>query len=33
MPEVHDIAILGGGIVGVSLMYFLDGARSTIMLE
>jgi len=32
-PEVHDIAILGGGIVGASLMYFLDGARSTILLE
>lgn len=33
MPEIHDIAILGGGIVGASLLYFLGGARSAVLLE
>jgi len=33
MTEVHDIAVVGGGIVGASLLHFLDGARSVILLE
>lgn len=33
MSEVYDIAILGGGIVGASVLHFLDGARSAILLE
>ncbi|MAO28354.1 MAG: glycerol-3-phosphate dehydrogenase [Roseovarius sp.] len=33
MTEIHDIAVVGGGIVGASLLHFLDGARSVILLE
>lgn len=33
MPEIHDIAIIGGGIAGASLAYFLDGRRSVVLLE
>ncbi|MBO9451271.1 FAD-binding oxidoreductase [Tropicibacter sp. R16_0] len=33
MSEVHDIAIIGGGITGASLAYFLQGRRSVVLLE
>jgi D-arginine dehydrogenase len=31
--ERYDIAILGGGIAGLSLAYFLEGRRSVVVLE
>ncbi|MES0826458.1 NAD(P)/FAD-dependent oxidoreductase [Ruegeria sp. SCP11] len=33
MAEIHDIAIVGGGITGASVAYFLDGQRSVALLE
>ncbi|WP_424830113.1 NAD(P)/FAD-dependent oxidoreductase [Ruegeria sp.] len=33
MPEIFDIAIIGGGIAGASAAYFLNGQRSVILLE
>ncbi len=33
MSSVYDIAIIGGGIVGASLAYALDGRRSVVILE
>ncbi|SPJ30965.1 NAD(P)/FAD-dependent oxidoreductase [Falsiruegeria mediterranea] len=33
MSEVHDIAIIGGGITGAALAYFLQGRRSVVLLE
>lgn len=33
MPELHDIAILGGGIAGASALHFLGGVRDAILLE
>ena len=33
MPEIHDIAIIGGGITGASVAYFLQGQRSVVLLE
>jgi len=31
--QVYDIAIIGGGIAGLSLAYFLGGKRSVVVLE
>ncbi|MFQ8433089.1 NAD(P)/FAD-dependent oxidoreductase [Amaricoccus sp. W119] len=33
MTEIHDIAIIGGGITGASVAHFLDGRRSVVLLE
>ena len=33
MPEIFDIAVIGGGITGASVAYFLNGERSTVVLE
>ena len=33
MPEIFDIAIIGGGITGASAAFFLDGQRSVVLLE
>ncbi|MEX0304720.1 MAG: NAD(P)/FAD-dependent oxidoreductase [Leisingera sp.] len=33
MPEIHDIAIIGGGITGASVACFLQGRRSVVLLE
>ena len=31
--QSYDIAIIGGGIAGLSLAYFLGGRRSVVVLE
>ncbi|MDA7966946.1 FAD-binding oxidoreductase [Ruegeria sp.] len=33
MPDMFDIAIIGGGITGASVAFFLQGQRSVILLE